>query len=136
MRTTVLLAGLMLNLAGSASAAPQDRDAAANARARMEAAQKVYQGILARQKVDPNLSGPHVWELLHRWSSRWMEAHAEAGARKDQIAAAEAHLARMRGLEKYARGVLKQKMVAPYEVSAAEFYRLDAEKHLRAVKKK
>jgi hypothetical protein len=134
MRKSMLLSCLLLSLTGRASAAPQDKDAPANARARMEAAQKVYKGLLARWKVDPNLPDP--FERLHRWSSRWMEAQAEPGTKKDQIAAAEAHLARMRELEKEARKLLQEKFIAPHEVSATEFYRLDAEKHLRAVKKK
>jgi hypothetical protein len=45
-------------------------------------------------------------------------------------------LARMRELEDMGRGALKMKTIAPYEVSAVEFYRLDAEKRLRKLKKK
>ncbi len=135
MKTFVLIAGVLLALTSQSFAASRDEDATANARARMEASQKVYKGLLARSAVDPNL-GPGVYEQLHRWSRRWMEAQAESGTRKDQIASAEAHLARMRELEKTARKLAKEKFLAAYEVSAIEFYRLDAEKHLGAIQKK
>jgi hypothetical protein len=115
-------------------AAPDD-DTAANAKARMQAAQKVYKGLMARSAIDPNV-GPGIYDQLYRWSQRWMEAQADSGTKKDQAAAAEAHLARMRELEKMARKLEKQKLLAPYELSAIEFYRLAAEKHLRSVGKK
>jgi hypothetical protein len=135
MRTSLLFAGLLLSLAGMTSAAAAEDDAAANARARMEAAQKVYKGLLARWAIDPNLQ-PAVYEHLYRWSCRWMEAQAESGTKKDRLTAAEAHLARMRDLEKTARKLLKEGLGAPYEVSAIEFYRLDAEKRLQTIRKK
>jgi hypothetical protein len=135
MRKSVMLAAVLLSVAGKTSAARADEDTAANAKARMEAAKKIYNGLLARWAIDPNVQST-VGEHLHRWSCRWMEAQAEVGSRKDQIAAAEAHLGRMRELEKTARKLLAEKFVAPYEVAAIEFYRLDAEKRLHTVKKK
>jgi hypothetical protein len=134
MKKAVMLAGLLPSLAGRAPAPAEEKDAAVNARARREAAEKVYMGLLARWKLDPNFPAP--FERLHRWSSRWMEAQAEPGTKKDRLAAARAHLARMRELEKEAQELLKKRLIAPYEVSEAEFYRLDAEKRLRALGKK
>jgi hypothetical protein len=133
MNKAFMIAGLLLGLAGMASTASAEEDAAANARARLEAAQKVYKCLLARWRTDPNFSEP--FEQLHRWSLRWREAQAEPGTKKDRLAAAEAHLMRMRDLDKVARKLLEKRLLAPYEVSQTEFYRLDAEKHLHAVKK-
>ena len=134
MKNATLLAGLLLSLAGISSAAVSADDAQANAKARMHAAQKVYKGLLARSAIDPNVSSA-VYEQLYRWSCRWMEAEVESGTKADKLAV-EGHVGRMRGLEKMAQKLLKVKLIAPYEASAIEFYRLDAEKRLHAVQKK
>jgi hypothetical protein len=134
MREAVMLAGLLMSLAGRGSAPAEEKGAGANAKARREAAEKVYEGLLARRRVDPTTSAPY--ERLHRWSLHWMEAQAETGTKKEHLAAAEAHLARMRDLEREAQELRKKRLIVPYEVFEAEFYRLDAEKRLRALGKK
>jgi hypothetical protein len=134
-----MAAGLLLALARPAPAQDEDKAARANAKARAEAAQKVYKGLWGawRRGFGPSPGGD-IQELFYRWSVRWLEAEIEASTTKaEQVAAAEGHLKRMRGLEKSARAMLEAKgAVAPFEVSAAEFYRLDAEKRLRAIRKK
>jgi hypothetical protein len=76
-------------------------------------------------------------EHLYRWSARWRDAQVEASAKKaDQLAAVEEHLARMRKLEKLVREHHKAGFALPVDVSAVEFYRLEAEKYLLEVKKK
>jgi hypothetical protein len=135
MKNATLLAGLLLSLAGISSAAVAVDDAQANAKARMVAAQKVYKGVLARSAIDPNVSSA-VYEQLYRWSYRWMEAEVESGTKRDKLAPVEGHVGRMRELEKMAQKLLKKGLISPYEVSAIEFYRLAAEKRLRADQKK
>jgi hypothetical protein len=135
-----LTAGVLLSLAGLAqSETKEDKEARANAKARMEAARKVYNGMLLRWRMGPpgEVSTSDVLEKGALWSRRWMEAQIEASTKKaDQIAAAEEHLARMRKMEKIATDQHKNKALASYEVSVAEFHRLDAEKRLRKLKNK
>jgi hypothetical protein len=109
----------------------------ANAKARVEAARKVYQGMLERQKQVP---GAFDAEKLYRWSRRWMEAQQDVSAtKKNQVAAIEAHLDRMKRVEKTVKDLIKAGAtsdLAPFEAKAAEFYRLEAEKWLRKAKGK
>ncbi len=106
----------------------------ANAKARLQAARKVYEGYLSRYKIGP--SQPLDAEKLYQWSRRWLEAQQDLALKKaDRVAAAEAHLARMRRLEQTMRD-LARKEVAPYEVAGAEFYRLEAERWVAQAKGK
>jgi hypothetical protein len=105
----------------------------ANAKARAEAAGKVYRGMLERMKIDPN--GPPDPDKLYQWSRRWMEAEQELSAKKDdRVAAAEAHLERMKKLETTFKQLLEKKMVSQVEPAAQTFFRLEAERSLAEVK--
>jgi hypothetical protein len=107
----------------------------ANAKARAEAAAKVYKGILLRKQVDP--SAPSDPEVLSRWSRRWMEAEQELSEKKEgRIAAAEAHLERMKKVETAYKQLLENKAISPVEGAAAEFFRLEAERDLAQLKDK
>jgi hypothetical protein len=126
------LTALILVLAATPVALPGlaragEGEAAANAKARLEAARKVYEGYLDRYKRgEPQ---PLNAELLYRWSRRWLEAQQELATKKEgKVAAAEAHLTRMRGLEKYLRSAHKSGVAATFDVAGAEFYRLEAER--------
>ena len=140
----LFLVGLALGLLGGGPAEAADDARVANARARLAAAQKVYKGLQDRWRSGPpaddltKLSYRDFAELSYRWSVRWLEAQQETSPRQaDQVAAAEAHLARMRQLAKMlraARGL--GGFVSPVEVAAGEFYRLDAERALLRLKKK
>jgi hypothetical protein len=136
----ILVAGLLLSLGGAAPVETRDdKDLRANARARMEAAKTVYKGMLARFRTDPNfhLSFSRLLRELYLWSTRWLEAQIEMSAKKaDHIDAAVEHLIRMRELEKSTLAARRQRMATDYEVAAAEFYRLDAEKQVLKLKKK
>jgi hypothetical protein len=134
-------AGLAVWLAVAAGTAGE-AELRANARARLEAARKVYQGHQARQKVEvptPGLKMPPVlglpfFERLHHWSLRWMDAERELAEKQaGRVAAVAAHLDRMRGLEKEAKKAVFG--LAPYEATAVTFYRLEAEKLLLREKK-
>jgi hypothetical protein len=133
---TAVAFGLLLW--GVAQADPAD-EARANARARMEAARKVYQGNRLRFSRDPTFKMESItfFETQYRWSTRWAQAEAEAGEKKAaRVAAFEAHLARMREQEKAVKSMAGKKgTLAPYEPAYAEYYRLEAEKLLAEVKK-
>jgi hypothetical protein len=66
---------------------------------------------------------------------RWKEAEQEAAGKKaDSLVPVKAHLVRMRDLEKLANE--GKKFLAPSDLAAAEFYRLEAENLLRLARKK
>lgn len=98
-----------------------------NARARLEAARKVYQGILARQQLESNPQ-PVDFENLCMWSRRWMDAQRDISDEKDnQLDAIGAHLGRVKELERAAGEWLKVNAVPESEVAALEYHRLQAE---------
>jgi hypothetical protein len=125
-----VLTGLTLCLVALASpAAGADEKAAENARARAAAAEKAYKGIFQRSQVDP--TSPLDVERLYQWSRRWLEAERELADKKEErVAAAQAHLDRMKKLEEVVRGWHRKGLLPPADVPAVEFYRLDAERRL------
>jgi hypothetical protein len=133
---TQTVAGLLLGLGVLTSAAQRGEDpAAANARARLEAARQVYQGMLARAKVDPN--APLDPEKVYQWSRRWMEAARDLGTSKeDKIAAAADHLGRMKAIEAVIKQLFDKGFAIPVEVPAQAFFRLQAEQELAQARAK
>jgi hypothetical protein len=132
-----IIAQLLLGIGVFSSSIPNtDESNLANAKERAEAASKVYQGIFERSKIDPN--APLDPEKLYQWSRRWMEAEQETNEKKeDRIAAAEAHLQRMKTLEKYALLLQEKKgLITTTEVAAQKFFRLEAERTLAQIKGK
>jgi hypothetical protein len=112
-----------------------------NARARAEAARKVYETMLLAWQEEPpgprhELSLPRDLESFYRWSRRWAEAESESAAGKDgRVAAAGAHLDRMKKWEQFLRQLRKKGgLVSGSDVAAAEFFRLEAESWLEKEK--
>jgi hypothetical protein len=100
----------------------------ANARARREAARKVYEGTLARMKVD---TAAVDWDRPCQWSLRWLEADRDVDdSHNGQVAAAKAHLERMKKLDALVRKLLTDKVVSATDVTAVEYFRLEAERLL------
>ena len=127
-RASVLFV-LMLASAGiSPSTQPQSdpQDSAELAKAKLKAAQEVYSHILegekkATRKLDP--------ESRYVWSSRILKAECEVAGEKSKgyIAAFKAHFERMVELEQQTRDWAKAKQIGIEQVSAAEFFRVEAE---------
>lgn len=93
------------------------------AKARAEAARKAYESI-----EQEYLEGKATQEQVRDWSNRWMRAQQDISNKKpDQLAAIEAHVTRMRQLEKAALGRFQSRRGNASEVSAAEYFRVDAE---------
>jgi hypothetical protein len=112
--------------AGASSGA--DESTVENARARLAAARKVYEGTWQRWR---DLGRPLVVEELYRWSCRWLEAEEEVNGNKaGRVAAAVAHLDRMKQVESLAREMHAKGLVDPADVPATQFYRLEAERRL------
>jgi hypothetical protein len=100
-------------------------------KARLDAARKTYEW-LAKNYIE---SRPPLGELLYRWSCRWLDAEREmSGRQEDRIAAYQAHLRRMRELERVARDRFRNRFVPVDEDTAAQFYRAEAEIWLERAK--
>jgi hypothetical protein len=109
-----------------------DGEAPSNAKARLEAASKVYR-ILSQSRSQAPLDG----EKLYWWSRRWMEAQQDLSEKKvDRVAAVQGHLDRMKKMEDVVRELYRNKFVSVVEMTAQEFYRLEAEGWLARAKAK
>jgi hypothetical protein len=127
--------GVLTSATLRADEPPAPNDTSANAKARAEAAAKVYQGTLDRAKVDPGAALDP--EKLYQWSRRWMEAEQElSDKKKDRVAAAEAHLERMKKLESVFKTYFEKGLVGPVEPAAQTYFRLEAERGLAQIKDK
>jgi hypothetical protein len=110
------------------SLARADEKAAENARARLQAARKVYKGLGERKLVDARDSD---FEKVYLWSRRWMDAEKELAVKKaDKISAVQGHLDRMKKLEGVVKALLEGGLATSYDPPVAEFYRLEAEQWL------
>jgi len=139
-RTSILLA-LLLGLTAvfwmpDTFSFAEDNAATANARARLKAARKVYK---LQMELLINVPGQRdSAEKIYSWSRRWLEAQRELGSnRKTRVAAAEAHLARMKRLEQLINDFVKQGGAESYRYEAfmASYFRLEAEKWLAQARK-
>jgi hypothetical protein len=121
------LAALVLTLAACVSpASGADKKAAENAKARMAAAKKVYEGTFKRWQVD--LTSGLSFESMYQWSRRWLDAERDlADTKEARVAAIQAHLDRMKKLEDLVRQWHRKGFVNNTDVAAGEFYRLEAE---------
>jgi hypothetical protein len=76
-------------------------------------------------------------DTLYRWSVRWLEAERQlAGQPAEQVAAFNGHVERMRELEKLLDNLHRSGLTTVDEISAAEFYRVEAEVWLLQAKEK
>jgi hypothetical protein len=127
-----VLGGVLL-LAPAAQAAPpeaQPDQPQALAKARVEAARKTYeaavQGLQQTRRVGNVLMQLGRPADVYDWSVRWLNAERDLGGKKDdQLAALAGHLQRMKELEK--RVAKLSEVVPSLDVSAAEYYRVEAE---------
>lgn len=93
------------------------------ARQRRDAARKTYETMWTNYR-----EGRAAGELLYRWSRRWLDAERQIHDKPaEQVAALEAHLDRMRRLEALVQRVQRSGQTTVDEVSAAEYYRAEAE---------
>ena len=107
-----------------------------NAKARAAAAGEAYKLAWLRlvENVEPASSAN--LEVLHLWSRRGMEAQQEVSNKKeDKIAAAQAHLERMKQLEDLVKKLVNGG-VRVLDSAPAKFYRLEAERQVLLAKAK
>jgi hypothetical protein len=93
-------------------------------KAKLEAARQTYK--VTWQNYKDGLAPPV--ELPYRWSCRWLQAQREmSGQKAEQIAAFQAHWERMREMERIERELRRSRLNPINEVTAAEYYRTEAE---------
>jgi hypothetical protein len=99
--------------------------------AKVQAAQQTYK--VTWQNYKDGLAPPV--ELPYRWSCRLLQAEREVSDQKaDQVAAFKAHWERMREMERIERELRRSRLNPINEVTAAEFYRIEAEIWLALVR--
>jgi hypothetical protein len=91
----------------------------------VDAARKTYEVIVLRNQ---DRQGDVSYEQLYVWSWRWMDAQRASSEKvADRVAAVEAHLGRMKDVERLATGYYYDGRATADQASAAVFYRLEAE---------
>jgi hypothetical protein len=94
-------------------------------RARLEAAQQVYDLNKRTFAASPRAVR---FADLPLWSERWLQAQlALAGTKAERIAAFEAHLVRMKDIERVVKQLSEVGLTGPRDVAAAAYHRADAE---------
>jgi hypothetical protein len=132
-RKTFVFTGLALAviLGGTSAADPPSSDPAAKqsapgetARARIEAARKMYQLVASDYRAGWLRSS----ELVYRWSRRWLESERVVHTGKEaQLTALKAHAQRMREMSRLAQSRYHHQDTTVDEATSAEYYRLEAE---------
>jgi hypothetical protein len=135
-KSSALLAGILcLAGAGSSSAAPDPDPTKALARLakdRLEAARKTY--LVAWKNYRQRHASA---DFLYLWSVRWLEAEKLVKPQPaEQLVALKGHLERMRQLERLIVELQRAGQATVDEISAAEFYRSEAELWLLQAKVK
>ena len=108
----------------------------ATAKARRDAAKKVYEAVWQHHLQDSE-TVPFNLDFFHDWSVRWLQAERDLSrTRAEDIAALEGHLKRMHGWKEWIDEQTKgERSLSPkYWVSWAEFYQLEAEDWVTAAK--
>jgi len=91
---------------------------------RVEAAHKTFQVMWENYREGRRVSD----DTLYRWSLRWLEAERQLSKQQpDQVAAYKGHRDRMAELERLIRKVRRVGQGTVDELSAAEFYKSEAE---------
>src|SRR5262245_4453705 len=110
--------------------------AAATAKARRDAAKKVYEGTWQHHVQAPE-DVPFNLDFYHDWSVRWMQAERDLSHTKaEDVAALEEHLKRMQGWKERIDEQVKgdRPAVPKYWAPWAEFFQIEAEDWVAATK--
>jgi hypothetical protein len=116
--------GLLVGLLRAAPEPPPAKAAPELAKARLESARKTFTEVW-RVHHEGRFSRT---ESVYLWSCRWLAAERDVNpAKADQVAALKAHWDRMKDLDRNTREKYRSRLIPVEEVTAAEFYRLEAE---------
>jgi hypothetical protein len=100
-----------------------------NAKIQADLAQTYYKGMMS--SYNNSADQPFDIEKFSLWSWRWASAQRDASEKKEgRIAALQAHVDRMKELERQTRSKVKSNLVPRYEAAAAEYHRREAERQL------
>jgi len=119
------------------ASADQNQPAAVttSAKALLEAAKTTYQGHSAMMKAGVAAGKGNDVEFMYQWSRRWLDSERSIDkAKTKQVVAFEGHLSRMKVLEARCRSQVEVGMAFKYELSAVEFFRIEAEQWLAEAK--
>jgi hypothetical protein len=121
-----LLVGFgLISMTQASRAADDPKSQPDLAKAKVDAAQAAYEKYW---DLYDNKAVTVDAEKIYLWLRRWMEAlHEVHDKNEDRLTAAEAHLDRMKRLEKRAREKAVVGQGATEEVVAVKFYRVEAE---------
>lgn len=129
----VFVASLLAALVLIAAAGRQGAPALPDAQARLEAAAKVCQLL-----HDENDGAPRTHEGVEHtyiWSKRWMEAQRDVEMSKDGgVAAAEAHLQRMREFDQRIQKLHEQGAVPLFYAASTRYFVVEGEELLARAK--
>jgi hypothetical protein len=93
-------------------------------KAKLEAARQTF-NVVSKNFNEGPVRGV---ELPYRWSRRLLEAERQMSAEKSaQISAFQRHVERMQNVERVARDLYRERVNTVNEVTAAEYYRREAE---------
>ncbi|HTI50571.1 MAG TPA: hypothetical protein VL475_06465, partial [Planctomycetaceae bacterium] len=96
----------------------------ANARARADAAKRMYELGLERMRKHTAMDS----EYLQRWSVRWLQAERDlAPNRAEDAASLRQHVLRMRELNELVGKFVQARQATEIEEQATQFYVLEAE---------
>ncbi len=130
------LVAVILGLVLAAGVKPVDSEASKAtvrlAKGRLEAARKTYQVSWKNYRQRHATA-----DFLYLWSVRWLEAEKLVNAQStEQLAALRGHLERMRQLEQLITELHRARQATVDEISAAEYYRTEAELWLLQTKER
>lgn len=96
------------------------------AKDRVEAARKTFETVELEFR-----QGKATLDQLRDWSNRWVQAQQDASTKKaERLAALEAHVTRMKTVEKLALDRYQAQRGLASDMSAAEYWRVDGELRL------
>jgi hypothetical protein len=117
---TVLALALVFGIS-SGSPQQQDKEKTKLLNAQLDAARKTFETLWTDREF-------RNVEIPYQWSRRWLEVQRLVhDKKKDQAAAAEGHLDRMRQLKILTDQLWQQKLVTKDQLSATDYYVAEAE---------
>jgi hypothetical protein len=125
-RLAWMISGILLGLATwiLPAAAGEPDNLLKLRKAKLEAARQTY-NVVSKNFHEGPVRGV---ELPYRWSCRLLEAERQMSEQKaEQNAALKRHAERMRDVERVARDLYRARVNTINEVTAAEYYRMEAE---------
>jgi multidrug efflux pump subunit AcrA (membrane-fusion protein) len=115
-------------------AAAEAADVKALAKARLDAAEKVYGALMKQWQAG---LGRADIDQFYRWSLHWLDAQRDTnGGKEERLGALEGHFQRMMEVQRFVAELVKTGQSPAWQGPAADFYRTEAELWLAQEKQK